>query len=818
MTTTAQSFHGFESHAAEEAMDIQASNEYDMGNDDIDLDLDTTFDGQQLEDDVLSLQDAGADTVVEMQAASADNDDLMVDKEDEFDFALDFDVGQATIPKTTQSPPPRAGQAEHLNMENTEENIDREEYDSEKAVSVPVSERALEEDLIDYSDDENEEPDVAATPLERQQLLSTDVAGTAEGQGHPDGGENHTVTEEFGVGDADTHDQAEGATYHSMSPSQWDEGSVHDPLSLDHDLDTSHKADGVDDFSKVNSISADVLDEPTNDNEHQIQQESKGSSHELDVKQDHDAHSITISYDGTEYWLFKVDENQDGDWLLDDPSLATKPFYDLFNACRVQLGDDINVDTELGLRFDNFRALTMYEDSTACAVTSLQDLLDLYLNLHAQDGNADPESFYITLQFRPRVVSLIGELKKAVQNQIGFSGWNDQIVAGQTIFTTPFADDYNEQWEGEGPNTEGQDHVEQLDGGDHSEEHDADINHEDTESSQSHTDGSASTKATPAVHENDTKKSPHSHNEDASDAELHGDQEEVIVEDVIDYSDEEQEEEGPSDHGPTRESSANNASASSSTVDGEEAGGENEANYDSLDKSRVSENDEESPEGDYDEEELTYDTNENADADANADANADAQHEEGGNVNANDDDEDYPYDDLEREYDPNYNLDNAAQAYGGKEYSGDGVEQGGDGYYYDEPNTAFYEQDEFGLSAGTENQGEHGEQDNIIDLSADYDLAGVDDFLDLTGDAEESSAQAYATLEEDDVPQGVDHLDNEGKELHAHVATSIASPAITTSIGLEDLGSPQGLKRPIGEVDVGLADSSDAADAKRQKL
>ena len=59
-------------------------------------------------------------------------------------------------------------------------------------------------------------------------------------------------------------------------------------------------------------------------------------------------------------------------------------------------------------------------------------------------------------------------------------------------------------------------------------------------------------------------------------------------------------------------------------------------------------------------------------------------------------------------------------------------------------------------------------------------------------------------------PDNVDNVDDEGKELHAYAATSISTTAspLITSVGLDDLGSPQGLKRPIGEVDTGSVDSS----------
>lgn len=795
MATTAQSFIGFEAPGADDAMEIHSDNEYEMGDDGLDLDVDLVDGTQQPEDDVLSLQDAGADGEVDAHATSGDHDDLMIDKEDlieedEIDFGdLDFDdVGQPTLPNATESPIPHG------------------DLSAKKPEGSTPQEHVLEEDFIDFSDDEDEEPQVA-TPIETRQPLANEPVREDEGVDYSGDGENHTAAEECEVGNAESHYQPEGTTYHENSQSKWDDEDIEDPSNLDQ-----HLAPTDDEFhgtGKADMSSADALDETATDGEKPTQEESNDESHQSNVKDDHDVHSITINYDGTEYWLFKHHDNQDGDWLLDDPSLATKPIYDLFSACRTQLADDLNGDTELGIRFDNFRALTIYEDSTACAVTTIQDLVDIYLNLHAQDGNADPESFYVSLQFRPRVVSLIGELKKAVQKQIGFSGWNDLIVAGQTIFTTSYTDEYTEQWEGEGPNTEGQDPVEQVGEDHYSEEHEVNIHHEDTESNESPADASASSNPTPAIDESDKKNSPQSHNEEASDADSYEEHEGEIVEDIIDYS---SDEEGPTEHALTREQSAGGVTSSSSTVDGQNAAaGEDDTNHDSLEKSRVSDNDEdESLEGENDEDELTQE--------ANADADTYAQYDEGAGANANDDDE-YPYDDLEREYGQNYSLENTAPTYGGNEYSTEGLDQGGDGYYYEDDNTAFYEQEGFGLATGTDNQGQHGEQDNAAELEADYNLAGVDDFLDLTGEAEDTSPHVYTPLAGNNEPQNGDNVDNQGKELHAYVAESTtASPVIALSIGLEDLGSSQGLKRPIEQVDIGYVDSSDLTDVKRQKL
>lgn len=816
MTTTAQSFVGPEAPATDDAMDLHTDNDYGLGDGDIDLDIEPTTDMYHPEDDVLSLQDAGTDGGVDLHTASGDHDDFMVDKEDvieedEIDYG-DLEIGDAGQPSYQSIVDADSANIDPPDSTNADRSIHQEE--------------TVEEDLIDYSDDEVEQSSKVIQQVQQTQPVdeeAKDWKGQEPGENRGDVGH----IEEVGDGEAESYNQTEGRVWDDTTQTKWEEETTDQypttsNTNLEHYAGIERNADEGYDIAKADESGVDIVGEATKGDDQLDYQEDEDEDEE-EVKnqefhpanQEQHTHPITINYDGSEFWLFKQDNGQDGEWLLHDASLASKPIYDLFNACRAQLADDINSDTELGFRFDHFHALSVYEDSTACAVTSLQDLLELYLELHAQDGNNEPDSFFITLQFRPRVVSLIGELKKAVQDQIGFSGWNNQIATGQTIFTSSYShehtEEYQEQWEGDRVNDQGQDATQAAEAeDDHGAEDDRSVNKDDpdddTASNESPAGDSASSKPTPGAEE----VSPHrSNSEGVSDEASPEEEEEDAEEDIVDYSDDE----GQSDTAPHGEKSVNDGSTDSSTVEGDDASyaapeTEDHTNLaESYDTTKDSENDEEDSIGSGHDEQDTADG-------GNADSHA--QYDEG--ANANDDDE-YPYDDLDRGYDQGYPLDNTAQAFGANDYPIEGLNQSGDNYYYEDTNTGFYEQDEFALVAGASEQHDFNAQDNTGQAPAEDELAGVDDFLDLTGAPEENDTEdPFADFANDDIEDD-DRLKDEGASLQAPVAASpAASPVVDPLSGLEDLGSPQGLKRSIDKVDVGHVDASDPADIKRQKL
>jgi len=145
--------------------------------------------------------------------------------------------------------------------------------------------------------------------------------------------------------------------------------------------------------------------------------------------------SVTVNFQGNELWLFKQhDFDNSGDWLIEDVSLAKASMSDLIRACRSSLGDDVSNEMEIGFRFDHLLNMELYEDNTACVAVSLERLANYYHQLYANDGNNEPESFYVTLMFRPRFATLLSDIAKFADQGLGYSAFEAAVAAGETHF------------------------------------------------------------------------------------------------------------------------------------------------------------------------------------------------------------------------------------------------------------------------------------------------------------------------------------------------------------------------------------------------
>jgi hypothetical protein len=766
-------------------MDTLSDAGFDMGDGDIDLDLGAAPDNQQLGDDALSLQDAGTDGGVDLQTATADPDDFMVDKddlieEDEIDYG-DLELGDAGQPFVASPSEAQHTMNEQIDDHNVETNVQPN----------AGNDSAIEDDIIDYSDDEEEKVE---TTLDASSGIQQELQEGAHAQA---GNEQHNVgddtskpldhpaqdehayeyeyqegnvTEPSGVTEQQSQDDV-NADWQQPSQPQYDDGTQAEESrhhNQDHDETYGEPNDTAEDNHEEQA------DEP--DDNHDSADEADAEAEEplrtVSSNQRPILHPVTVNYDGTEMWLFKPHDTENGEWLLSDESVATQQFPYFFQACRAQLGDDLNPETELGLRFDHFHALELFEDCTACAYTTLKELLDVYLGLHAQDGLTDPEPFYITLQFRPRVLTLVNELKKAMQDQIGFSGLNDAVASGETSFnaylsnhTEPLQDHWEEnkhEEEGSEKNDDEEEDVTGKDGGHYSEgqnEHDA---------SRSNSTGASSANAS----------APGS-----QDGEEHEDEPEE--EELIDYS----EDEGDVDATQPGHSSTNGPSSTSSTVQGDDA------SYANADDANAAENQEENRQSSDEDDVLEDNLDDPTDFGA---SNAYAQYDAGndaGNSGHIDNET------LDQAYDQGFDTGNFLTQ----------DLNNNDGFYYDnDENAPFDQQDDFGL-AGTENADDLDPAQNLGPGTGDNSFVGVDDFLDLTGDTgEDVAGDAFAIPTNNNEEQV--NLDEEGAAGQATIdASSDVPPVDASSIGFDDPGSPQGLKRSIDEVDIGLDGAGETA-------
>lgn len=424
MTTTAKAIPALEVPAPDDDMDVLSDTGFDFADGDIDLDLDTA---PSVQDDDMSLNDAATDGGIDMEELPADPDDFMADHGDLIEEDDLYNDGRAAI----------VSQA-----------IDDSAHTIEADMLAPP-----DEDLIDYSDDEAQQQDKMHSPLGHEEE-ETETPYGAEATFTPVDDQSHLAE-----GDADSVEPIENI--HREAQPQKDNASeaveeTHARLDSqnvdadvqheDHDEVYGHAEDGgvllpTDERSHSDDDDdADTEEDAVVEQQAESQRDAGNASESDHNDQQIELRPVTVNYAGNELWLFKQhDLDESGDFLLDDLSVAKSSVSNLFQACRLSLGDDVSGEHEIGFRFDHLHNLELYEDNTACVAVSLERLVDLYHTLQAQDGNEDPECFYVTLQFRPRFATLLADVAQYAEQGSGYSALDAAVAAGDTHFSNVFS-------------------------------------------------------------------------------------------------------------------------------------------------------------------------------------------------------------------------------------------------------------------------------------------------------------------------------------------------------------------------------------------
>ncbi|CBX94214.1 hypothetical protein LEMA_P123660.1 [Plenodomus lingam JN3] len=480
------------------SLDVPAPDDMDMhsdggidfgdGDGDIELDLESAPVSHKADDDV-SIIDAASDAGNNGQPDFEEQDDFMVDPEDvieEDDMYADNNdpviVEQASAdPAAVSQAPEPAPQDEDLidysddegeqptyaSMESHEEDmaeIPEEQVGAqiEEQIEEQVEEQAeehVEEHVVEQPEDPVREGD-------QPQVSETATGEHVEQTEQPSQRED----EEYNTNADETNDQPHSPDQpHEESTAHGDANST-DAVLLQEDHSPTKNAQGEYDQTEEQTYYDETTEQFFNEDEDEHEHVNEDGKHdEHDEHQDRyedkssEVRSITVNYAGNELWLFKQhDPDDSGDWLLDDISLTRSRISDVFQACRASLGDDVSTEHEIGFRFDHLHNLELYEDNTACVAVSLDKLVDLYHTLQAQDGNNAPESFYISLLFRPRFATLLSDIAKFADQGLGYSALNAAVAAGETHFTNVFSESPTEEvsdWYNEEQNdaaTEGQ--------------------------------------------------------------------------------------------------------------------------------------------------------------------------------------------------------------------------------------------------------------------------------------------------------------------------------------------------------------------------
>ncbi|KAF4547552.1 Hypothetical protein D9617_40g012920 [Elsinoe fawcettii] len=132
-------------------------------------------------------------------------------------------------------------------------------------------------------------------------------------------------------------------------------------------------------------------------------------------------HTAVVKYEGGEYSLFPSSGLADGEeYFLENENLASGSIGDLLQACRVVLGDAILDDEELELHVEDL-GLYLSEDSPAAFSTSFSELLDIFVQLHRQDGNDQPPPMSVSLTRKARFANRLTLLANAAAEGKGLS-------------------------------------------------------------------------------------------------------------------------------------------------------------------------------------------------------------------------------------------------------------------------------------------------------------------------------------------------------------------------------------------------------------
>ncbi|KAK3678683.1 hypothetical protein LTR78_001136 [Recurvomyces mirabilis] len=157
-------------------------------------------------------------------------------------------------------------------------------------------------------------------------------------------------------------------------------------------------------------------------------------------------HPMTVYYGDHAMPLFKSKRQQEG--LLKDDNLASLSLHELLTKCRERLVmkiGNIPEEQEFTLAFDHL-GLVLVDNSRAAFEHSLNDVLEIYLRLHSNDGVTDCPPLSLTLSHQ-QFSGQLALLKQAAQAGSGMSHF---------VPTSQDAEQYYEENEEDAQNGEAQ--------------------------------------------------------------------------------------------------------------------------------------------------------------------------------------------------------------------------------------------------------------------------------------------------------------------------------------------------------------------------
>lgn len=327
-----------------------------------------------------------------------------------------------------------------------------------------VEEQAQEdEELIDYGDDEFQDQPIEDTTLLAEQPTDT-------------GPSLDDVDEEITRAPETAEDEIQNQPYVEGTVTETEQVFV-PPVNFEDDLAPATATDGNVAFEAGDQDLAELLSDDVT-KQAQYEAEADPDADEEDVPPaisvntavsapvdtpgtptDTGLHPMSIRYGDLHMALFKSKKQPDG--LLKDDNLASLSLAELIKNCRqrlaLKIGEDISQDQELVLGFDSmglmlvevsfistdmhWTLLTVVQDSRSAFESSLNDVLEVYLQLHQNDGMADIPPLSLNLSLQLKFASSFSILKQAAAGGQGMSNFGFLQPVGHEEF---YQEDYGE--------------------------------------------------------------------------------------------------------------------------------------------------------------------------------------------------------------------------------------------------------------------------------------------------------------------------------------------------------------------------------------
>ena len=459
--------------AQEDSMEMSSPQNRNL-DEDIDIDFDDNYDGGvQLQDNDEQMLTDGEQT----RPATA-TDDMMDDDDDDDDQGQDNQFGETEMRDTPGL------ENQQTTAQEDEDLIDYgdDEYYDESREQQQIQDTAVEDvtDVIDYGNGQegqnavqdvsvgqytNEPPAEASQesvdaeivrqppetvleePLEPAEGVETTVEAAPEiavvedaaAAVQPSAQEHiHTQQPELSArvsGPQDVDDAERTLVVEADSSEDLAQGAPHRPETQAFEGDTE---------ATKAPLTVDVNADATNASPHDDADEAPGTPTDTGL------HPMTLYYGEHVMPLFKSKKQQEG--LLKDDNLANLSLAQLLGSCRERLSElveDVPADRELTLRFDHL-GLMLSETCKAAFQFSLNDVLQVYLRLHQNDGTVEVPALSLCISFQ-QFSNQLAVLQHAANSGKGMSAFALQHQ---------YDEEYNEEDEAE----EGEEGQEYYDG------------------------------------------------------------------------------------------------------------------------------------------------------------------------------------------------------------------------------------------------------------------------------------------------------------------------------------------------------------------